>query len=169
MRACDRMARRSTCFHGKSTMTQRDSTRFAHIRTVLTLAHCLSCMIQHQCFDACHALGSASCLPHACTTLHDTTSHPFHTARSCLLCLAFSYILSHHFKGHAQTPLGACFCLRGFVLDFVCFCFSAFLLFWHTWRDLWVISVFVHFCCLFPLEAPGTNFSRGVLFLQVLD
>jgi len=47
----------------------------------LLLTHCLWCMIWHQCFDAIHALGSASFLPYVCTTLHDTTSHPFHTAR----------------------------------------------------------------------------------------
>ena len=100
MRACDRMARRSTYFPGKSTMTQR-SDPYPNTCITLLLAHCLWCKIQHQCFDVRHALGCT------CTTLHDTISHPFHTAKSCFVlpvgCVLLAFVA--HLKRHALTRL----------------------------------------------------------------
>ena len=61
------------------------------------LAHCHYRVIQHQRFDARHALCSAYCLAHACTTLHDTISHPFHTARSYFV-LHVDWLLLHSLK-----------------------------------------------------------------------
>ena len=164
MRACDRMARRSTCFHGKSTMTQRGSTRFAHIRTVLTLAHCLSCMIQHQCFDARHALGSASCLPHACTTLHDTTSHPFHTARSCF---ALPCVFLHSIAPFQRARSNASWCML--LLARFCSRFCLFLFFCLSFVLAHLAGSLGNFCfCAFLLPVPPRStwykfFERGPL------
>ena len=93
--ACDSMARRSTCSPGISSIKQSGDTKFAHLPTHALLScfhivfrvHCLRCVIPHWCSDPRHAQGSVSCLPHVSTPLHDTTSHPLYTARSCLLCL----------------------------------------------------------------------------------
>jgi len=65
----------------------RDTTRRHQICplsctcSALLLAHYLCCIIQQRCFDACHTLGSASCIQRADTTLHDTILHRIHTAR----------------------------------------------------------------------------------------
>ena len=82
--------------HGEPTMTPRYNIRFAHIPALLflcSIAFCLWRLVQHHCCHARHALGIDYCLPHACTTLHDTIFHPFHTARSCF-AFAFAFLTS---------------------------------------------------------------------------
>jgi len=101
---------------------------YPYISTALLLAHYLWCMIWYQCFDVRRAIGNTSCLPHACTTLHDTTSHPFHTARSCFtLPVACVFLHSlHHLKGHALTRLfftSSCMAFAWAVLFWIFVCF----------------------------------------------
>jgi len=108
-------------------------------------------LIQHHYFHARHALGSACCLPHACTTLHDTIFLPFHTAKSCF-ALPVGCFLSHALPIFEKPPCYASspvFCLNGFVLEF---CFSGFVFFW---RDPWEILVL---CSLFSLILRGSGF-----------
>ena len=60
---------------------------------------CLWC----HCCHARHALGIDYCLPHACTTLHDTIFHPFHTARSCFAFAFASLISTPHLPNQVKV------------------------------------------------------------------
>jgi len=75
---------------------------------------------------------TASFLPHACTTLHDSTSHPFHTARSCFTLPVDSVFLYslRNLKGHALTRLftSPCMLLLAQFCSRFCLFFSLFVL-----------------------------------------
>jgi len=151
-----------------------DLTTSLHILCPLRLvAYCLWYIMQHRCFDARNALGSALHLPRAFKTLHDTMLHLFNTARSCLSCMTFANCCSgaHPFwKGmllRASSPVRAMLLFQWFCSGFrFCCGFPDFLFFW---RDLWVIlvlcisSLFEKFSlCRFP---PFSRNCRSGWFL----
>jgi len=87
-------------------MTHHCDTRFGHIPALLflcSIVYCLKRLIQHHCFHAHHTQGSACCVPHAYTTLHDTIFHPFHTARSCF-AFPVGCLLSHSLAIFEKPP-----------------------------------------------------------------
>ena len=128
------------------------------------VAHSLWCIIQHQCFDARRAPGSASCLLRACEAFHDTILNLFNIARSCLPCMLLANwcIHSTHFrKGMLLNDSSAVldfFCSSSFFLDFV-FVF---------WQLSFVISTFDGLLGNFCLKFPYSKFSRFWEFLLLV-
>jgi len=111
----------------KKNQKNKNSAHIPAFLILCSIAFCLKRLIQNYCFHARRALGSVCCLPHECTTWHDTIFHPFHTARSCF-ALRVGCLLSHSLpifeKPSCYVPLPG-FCWNGFVLEF-CFLLTFF-------------------------------------------
>ena len=148
MWACDRMARRSTYFHDKSTMTQRSDTRFAHIPTpALPFCSHIVFGVRFSINVLMHAMHSAAPAVYHMHAQHCMT--PYHThstqPRVVLLCLLVASSLHslHIWKGtllHASSPIRAWpllerICLHSNLFFFDFFSFSLTFFFSHIWRD----------------------------------
>ena len=101
--------------------------------------------MQQRCFDVCHALGSASCMPRTqhCMPPYCTDSTQTGVLLLCLFLASSPLIV--HFK-RVRPALASSFTLlfAQFCSYFVSFCLSDFLLFW---RDVWEILVLCILVC----------------------
>ena len=100
MRACDKVARRPTCFTGRSAMTQRGDTRFAHFPThALPFSSHIACDTSFSIDVWMHTIHSAAPPVYHVHAQHYMTLYCTHSSQPgvVLLCLLLRPPATHHF------------------------------------------------------------------------
>ena len=147
MWACDTITRSTTCFAGRTAVTQRGDTRFAHCPApALPFCSHITSAVSFNNDVLMHAIHSAAPPVYNVQTQHCMTPYCTDSTQPGVLSLCLLLASSAHFERARPALASSCtLLLARFCSHFVCFCFSDFLLFW---RDLWVILVlFIFVCC----------------------